>query len=112
MHLDNDLIAYEMSCCKRHGRYLSLISIDCKKEDIELKLRDCDPIISDDQDDSVTIILSETDKSGAIVLIERIALEKHFKAAVVTFPFDGFTPHELVTSLQSYPGKSNNLVIF
>ncbi|MFP4580435.1 MAG: hypothetical protein ACLFQ6_06885 [Candidatus Sumerlaeia bacterium] len=90
------LIQHELALAKRYRRYLSLIFIRSGQaphhmaENIQRFLRDCDAIYPLD-DEFIFLLLSDTNKSGASKLVDRIrdtwALHETF-IGVATFPSD------------------------
>lgn len=102
----NDFLDYELKAARRYGRYVTLVCL----EGNEYRGRESDAIFYDPSTDiskqSMTILMGETDKTGAITAVERYQSQftedqKIPSAAIATFPFDGFDQSELLSRLNS-----------
>lgn len=114
------LVDYELRCAKRYGRYISIVMISPAGESAKQKemvggnrMRESDQVF--DVEDGSIILMGETDKSGAIVALERYQVatseEQDLRSAVVTFPFDGFTVSELLSTVFRRIDKAKKMSI-
>ncbi|MGI6455149.1 MAG: hypothetical protein ACOX5R_05945 [bacterium] len=102
------LVDYEIRCAKRYRRFISIAMISDRynshREEKFIQehcVRDCDQLYR--LEAGSAIVMTETDKPGALHALRRLqhsCLEDlDLRAAVVTFPFDGFSADELMLNI-------------
>lgn len=96
LDLLENVLNYELACAERYRRFVSVVMVGSKSSEDKAVRHIAERVRSSDMmaesDASVVILMSETDKTGAKIAIDRFKIPNNDGAdlsfSLVTYPYD------------------------